>query len=234
MLARAWRWGLFAALGFLALTVLPVLAVRLFDPPTTAFIVGRQLEAWRKAEKGFKLKQTWVPLEKVSPSYPRAVIAAEDQSFGTHFGFDKDAIESALEDRLEGRSRRGASTLTQQVAKNLFLWRARSWVRKGLEAYFTVLLELFVPKRRILELHVNVAELGNGVYGVEAASRQWFGKPAAELTDEESAALAAILPSPRNRRPDAPGEHAAERAQWILEQMQHLQPEAQKLVPARR
>jgi monofunctional glycosyltransferase len=193
--------------------------------------VARRLEG---GGKGFRVQQTWVPLERVAVVYPRAVIASEDQNFGTHWGFDPEAIEDAIEDRLEGRTRRGASTISQQVAKNLFLWQARSWVRKGLEVYFTALLEGFLSKRRILELHVNIAELGNGIYGVEAASRVWFGKGASELSADEAAALVAILPSPRNRRPDQPSPHAAERASWILEQMERLSPEVNRLVPAPR
>jgi monofunctional glycosyltransferase len=221
-------------LGVLGATVLPVLGLRFIDPPTSAFMLARQREASSKGEKGFRLRYQWVSLGKIAPAYPRAVIASEDQNFGTHFGFDPNAIEEAIEDRLEGRSRRGASTITQQVAKNLFLWQARSWVRKGLEAYFTLLLELCLDKRRILELHLNLAELGNGVYGVEAASQLWFKKSAAQLEDGEAAALAAILPSPRSRRPDQPSALAAERAAWILEQVEHLSPEVNRLVPARR
>jgi monofunctional biosynthetic peptidoglycan transglycosylase len=219
---------LMAALGLVGFTVIPVLALNLVDPPTTAFILGRRLEG------GVRIRQQWVALEKIAVWYPRAVIAAEDQKFGTHFGFDSGAIEDAIEDRLEGRSRRGASTITQQVAKNLFLWKARSWVRKGLEAYFTLLLEVCLPKRRILELHLNIAELGNGIYGVEAASQVWFKKGAFALEPGEAAALAAILPSPRNRRPDQPSASAAERASWILEQMEHLTTEVNRLVPVRK
>lgn len=214
----------------MVLTVGPVAALRFLDPPTSAFMLARKWEA--RGEKGFRLRHQWVPLERVSAHYPRAVIASEDQSFGTHYGFDPAAIEDALEDRIEGRRRRGASTISQQVAKNLFLWQARSWVRKGLEAWFTAALELCLPKRRILELHVNLAELGNGVYGVEAASQAWFKKSAAQLSAEEAAALAAILPSPKNRRPDQPTALAAERAAWILEQVERLPPEVNRLVPA--
>jgi monofunctional glycosyltransferase len=232
LVRTAARVALFCGLGFLAATILPVVLLRFIDPPTTAFMLARQSEAADKGEKGFKLRHKWVPLTRVSAHYPRSVIASEDQNFGTHFGFDKDAIEDAIEDRLEGRSRRGASTITQQVAKNLFLWPARSWIRKALEVWFTVLIEATWSKHRILEVHANIAELGNGIYGVEAASQVWFKKPAAELNADEAAALAAILPSPKKRRPDAPDELAAERARWILEQVEHLSPEVNKLVPA--
>ena len=132
------------------------------------------------------------------------------------------AIEDAVEDRLEGKSTRGASTLTQQVAKNLFLWPGRSFVRKGLEAYFTVLLELLWSKARILEVHLNVAEFGNGVYGAEEASRLFLGKAAAALTPEEAAALVVVLPSPKTRKVLAPTPKVRERSQWVLAQMERV------------
>jgi monofunctional biosynthetic peptidoglycan transglycosylase len=208
-----------------AVTALAVLALRFWDPPLTAFILERRLEAVRTHEKGFVVRQQWVPLARISREAQLALIAAEDQRFRSHRGFDVQAIEEALEDRRGGRSSRGASTLTQQVAKNLFLWSGRSWIRKGLEAYFTVLLETLWPKRRILEVHLNIAELGDGVYGVEAASRIFLAKPAATLTLEEGALLASVLPNPRRRLVLAPSEAVRERAAWIVDQARHLPPE---------
>ena len=212
-------------LAWVALTALVVLLLRVWDPPLTAFIAARRLEAARTHEKGFVLRQQWVPLQRISRDAQLAVIAAEDQKFRVHSGFDLEAIGDAVEDHLEGKSSRGASTLTQQVAKNLFLWSGHSWVRKGLEAYFTVLLEALWPKRRILEVHLNVAELGNGVYGLEAAARAYFGKPASALSLEEGALLAVVLPSPRRRNPGAPTEAMQERVAWIIDQVQHLPPD---------
>lgn len=202
----------------LLLTAAPVLLLRFVNPPTTAFIIARRLEA-----KGpFVLKHQWVPRASIAPAMQLAVIAAEDQKFPVHHGFDVEAIEDALEDHLEGRSSRGASTLTQQVAKNLFLWAGRSWVRKGLEAYFTVLLELLWSKARILEVYLNIAELGSGVFGVEAASRVNFGKPAAQLTAHEAALVAGVLPNPRARRVTAPTPQVAQRIGWIEDQARRL------------
>lgn len=209
------RWLLRLGVAFVALTVLPVACFRVVDPPTTAFMLAHRLD-------GKKVRQTWVPLERISPNVQRALIAAEDQKFREHFGFDVQAIEDALEDRLEGKSTRGASTLTQQVAKNLFLWPGRNFVRKALEAYFTVLLELFWSKVRILEVHLNIAEFGDGVYGVDQASRLNFGKAPSALTQEEAALLVVVLPSPKTRRVTAPGTKTRQRANWVLEQMPRI------------
>jgi monofunctional biosynthetic peptidoglycan transglycosylase len=213
-------WLARAVAAWLVFSAGVVLLFRVVDPPTTAFMVARRLEATGP----FVLKQQWVPLERVSANLQLAFIAAEDQKFPDHHGFDVEAIEDALEDHLEGRSSRGASTLTQQVAKNLFLWSGHSWVRKALEAYFTVLLEGLWPKRRILEVYLNVAELGPGVFGVEAASRFNFGKSAASVSASEAALLAAVLPNPRARKVTAPTPKVQERVGWIVEQARRLGP----------
>jgi monofunctional biosynthetic peptidoglycan transglycosylase len=218
--ARRWLLGVLGA--WVVLTVGPVLVLRFVDPPTTAFMLERRLDARDTNEKGFVLRQQWVPRTRISPNVQRALIAAEDQKFLEHSGFDVKAIEDAVEDHLEGKSTRGASTLTQQVAKNLFLWPGKSFVRKALEAYFTVLLELLWSKERILEVHLNVAEYGNGVYGVEEASRLYLGKAAAALTPEEAALLVVVLPSPKTRRVTAPTPKVRERSQWVLAQMEHV------------
>ena len=216
------KWALRLSLGWVVLTVGPVVLFRFVDPPSTAFMLARRAEAAEKNEKGFVLRQLWVPRSRISSNLQRALIAAEDQKFFQHFGFDVKAIEDAVEDRLEGKSTRGASTLTQQVAKNLFLWSDKSLVRKVLEAYFTVLLELCWSKERILEVHLNIAEYGNGVYGVEEASRLYLGKSAAAVSPEEAAMLVVVLPSPRNRKVVAPTPKVRERSRWVLEQMQRL------------
>ncbi len=220
---KRWRrWLLGLAVGWVVSTIGPVALLRFVDPPTTAFMLARRQEASEKNEKGFVLQQQWVARSRISTHLQRAVIAAEDQKFFQHSGFDVQAIEDALEDRLEGRSTRGASTLTQQVAKNLFLWSGKSFVRKGLEAYFTVLLETLWSKERILEVHLNIAEYGNGVYGVEQASRLFLGKGAAAVTPEEAALLVVVLPSPRTRKVTAPTPKVRERSRWVLEQMERV------------
>lgn len=223
---RPWwlRWVVRLVAAWLVVSVGAVALLRFAAPPTSAFMVARWLEARRSNERGFALRHSWVPLSRISPHVQLAFIAGEDQKFANHWGFDVQAIEDAMEDHLEGRSSRGASTLTQQVAKNLFLWSGRSWVRKGLEAYFTVLIELLWPKRRILEAHLNLAELGNGVYGVEAAARTFYGKSALALSPQESAALAAVLPNPRARRVSAPSAAVQDRAEWIADQARRLPP----------
>ncbi len=153
---------------------------------------------------------------------PLAVIASEDQRFADHHGFDLDSIQDAVEDHERGRRLRGASTISQQVAKNVFLWPGRSFVRKGLEAYFTVLIEALWPKRRILEVYLNVAEFGDGLFGVEAASQRYFKKPASRLSLEEAAVLAAVLPNPHRLRAGRPSAYVEERRDWILRQMDQL------------
>jgi monofunctional biosynthetic peptidoglycan transglycosylase len=159
---------------------------------------------------------------QISPHIRVAVIASEDQTFFSHHGFDFKSINDALEDRERGRRIRGASTLSQQVAKNLFLWPGQSWIRKGLEAYFTVVIETLWPKQRILEMYVNLAEFGSGVFGVGAASEIYFKKPAARLTASDAALLAAVLPSPKRMKVRAPSRYVRSRQEWILGQMRGL------------
>ena len=220
------RWWLGRALAaWLVVTAGPVLVLRWVDPPTTAFMLERRLDASSHNEKGFVLQQQWVPRSRISPHLVRALVAAEDHRFTEHHGFDWEALSSAFEDRLDGKSKRGGSTLTQQVAKNLFLWPGRNVVRKALEAYFTVLLEVCWSKQRILEVHLNIAEYGNGLYGVEVASRHFFGKSAATVTPEEAARMVVVLPAPKSRKVNAPSAKTRERAQWVLGQVERLRPE---------
>ena len=167
------------------------------------------------------VQQRWVDWPQISPHAKVAVIAAEDQKFPEHHGFDLESINDALEERERGRTR-GASTISQQVAKNLFLWPGHSWARKGLEAYFTVLIETLWPKRRILEVYLNIAEFGSGVFGVGAASEVYFGKRAARLGAADAALLAAVLPSPKRMRVNAPSRYVRSRQDWILGQMRGL------------
>ncbi|MFT3711583.1 MAG: monofunctional biosynthetic peptidoglycan transglycosylase [Archangium sp.] len=211
-------------IGWLVVTVTPVLLLRWVDPPTSAFMFQRRLAAERAGDSKFVLQYHFVPRSRISPHLVRALVAAEDGKFLEHHGFDWEAMEDALEDRLDGKSKRGGSTLTQQVAKNLFLWPARSWVRKGLEAYFTVLIELLWSKARIIEVHLNIAEYGDGVYGVEMASRKFFGKAAASITPYEASELVVVLPAPKSRHVNALNTKALERAAWVRGQMDLLGP----------
>ena len=210
--------GTLLALG---LSACAVAALRFINPPTTAFMVARALEAKRAGRDDFSVEHHWVALSSLPSHVPLAVLCAEDQRFFRHAGFDFRALRYALADHLKGAPLRGASTLTQQVAKNLFLWEGRSFVRKALEGYFTLLIEQTWPKQRILEIYLNVAEFGDGVFGVAAASRHHFARPAHRLSPEQAAALAAILPAPRTRNPRRPSASVKRKQRWILQQMRH-------------
>lgn len=207
-------------LAFL-LSVLAVLALRWIPPITSGVMMERRVTALAHG-KWMSIDYHWVPWGRISKHAGLAVIAAEDQNFPTHHGFDMESIQKAIDAHERGRRLRGASTISQQVAKNLFLWSGRSFVRKGLEAYFTVLIELAWPKRRILEVYLNIVELGDGVFGVEAASQRFFRKPAARLGPSEAALLAAVLPNPLRFRVSRPSAYVEERRGWILEQMGSL------------
>jgi monofunctional glycosyltransferase len=209
-------------LTWLILTAVPVLILRWVNPPLTMFMVLDRWDAALSDEPGYRFAWSWVDLTDMAAHVPVAVIAAEDQRFASHYGFDLVEIGQALSARNRGTSRRGASTLTQQTAKNLFLWGGHSWVRKGIEAWFTILLESLWPKTRILEVYVNVAEFGQGVFGAGAASERFFDKPAARLTINEAAMLAAVLPSPVRLRVDGPSANVYKRQQWIIRQMRSI------------
>ena len=218
--ARALRMLLLVLAAWAAVTLLAVVALRWIDPPTTAFMLRDRIGGLFDEE--YQFRHEWRDWDQISKYAPLAVIAAEDQQFPFHRGFDFKQIDKALEDRERGRRVRGASTISQQVAKNLFLWPGQSWFRKGLEAGITVLIELAWPKRRILEVYLNVAEFGPGTWGVQAASRRYFRKDASRLTPAEAALLAAVLPSPRRYRIDAPGPYVRKRQAWIQRQMTAL------------
>jgi len=207
---------------FVATTALQVAVLRFVDPPYSAFMLARQGEALRQGDWDFRVAYDWRDLDQISPYLPMAVIAAEDQNFATHSGFDLKAIEKALDHNARGKRVRGGSTISQQVAKNLFLWQGRSWLRKGLEAWYTLLIELMWPKERILEVYVNVAEFGDGIYGGQAAARSYWRKDARQLSAAESARLAAVLPSPRRYSAKNPGPYVQRRATWIQRQMRQL------------
>ena len=205
-------------LGVVLISLAPVIAWRFANPPLTLLMAQR----WIESPPGSRLRHQWVTLDAVSRPFLLAVVAGEDQKFPYHRGFDLDSIADALEDAREGKRLRGASTLSQQVAKNVFLWPGRSWLRKGLEAYYTALIELAWGKRRILEVYVNLAEMGPLTFGVEAASHYWFGRPAARLNREQAALLASLLPNPLERSARAPSARVKRRQGWILEQMGRL------------
>jgi len=216
---RGWwrRWLTTALLALLLGPLASVACFRFVDPPGSAIM-------WRDGFERLSARESWIAYDwvdyaDISPYMPLAAIAAEDQRFAVHDGFDFVAIEKAVQHNRKSQRKRGASTISQQVAKNLFLWPERSWARKGLEVYFTVAIETLWPKRRILEVYLNVAELGDGVYGVGAASRKFFGHDASRLSRREAALLAAVLPSPKKMRASAPGPYTRERARWIEVQM---------------
>jgi len=218
-----WRVLLWMGLAFFGSSLFFVILYAFVDPPVTPLMVIRWIDPVSE-DQPYRLKKDWVPLDRISTNLQLAVVASEDNRFTEHWGFDFEAIEKAqkFNERKQGKRIRGASTISQQTAKNVFLWPQRSWVRKGLEAYFTVLIELVWSKRRIMEVYLNVIEMGKGIYGAEAAAQVHFGKPAARLTRAESALLAAILPNPAKWNPARPTSYLINRQQWILWNMGNI------------
>lgn len=200
-----------------ALVFLTVLLFRFVNPPTSAFMLAYQLGSAPEP-----LRQEWVPMAEISPWMPLAVVASEDQRFPYHAGVDFEAIRKAVSEYKAGEGLRGASTITQQTAKNLFLWNGRSFVRKALEAVLALGIDGLWPKERVLEVYLNIAEFGPGIYGVEAASQIYFGKPARKLSQTQAARLAAVLPNPKVLSVTAPTAYVQERVVWIQQQMNQL------------
>jgi len=215
---RILKWSGLTAVVLVASSFALVLPLRWYAPATTAFMLrdgsGRDPLLWE-----------WTAWPQLGSSLPLAAVAAEDQRFAEHFGLDLQSIQQSLEDARDGDNLRGASTITQQLAKNLFLTSSRSFLRKAIEAWFAVVMEICLPKRRILEIYLNVVELGPGIYGVGAASRYYFQRPPAALGDSDAALLAAVLPNPLRFKPAAPTPYVRERQRWILAQMQRLRRE---------
>jgi monofunctional biosynthetic peptidoglycan transglycosylase len=209
-------------LAFAILTALLVIPLRWIDPPLSSFMLQHKLSSVTNRSDTPRLRHEWVGWEAISPAVPLAVVAAEDQRFPNHFGFDLVEIQKAWDVFRSGGRLRGASTISQQVAKNLFLWRGKSWVRKALEAWFTLAIELAWPKRRILEVYLNIAQLGSDTYGVGAASWRFFHRPAAALQARDAALLATALPNPERYQLDAPSAYMQQRGTWIRSQMQQL------------
>lgn len=200
-------------------SILLVVIFKWVPVPFTPLMVIRYFENPEE-----EIQHDWVPREEISGNLKLAVIASEDQNFPNHSGFDYKAIQKAMEENKKGKRTRGASTISQQTAKNVFLWSQRSWFRKGLEVYFTFLIELLWSKERILEVYLNSIEMGKGIYGAEAAAQAWFGKSAENLTAYEAAAIAAILPNPRQYRARPASGYIQGRQAWIVRQMRNLGP----------
>ena len=219
---RLFKWVFLIVIAWIAVTWLVVLILRFVPPPTSAFMIERRIAAMTSGEKNFSINYRWTPSSAISAELPIALIASEDQKFPTHHGFDVQAIQDAMDEADEGQRVRGASTISQQTAKNLFLWGGKNFVRKGLEAYFTVLLEVTWPKRRILEVYMNIAEFGDGIYGADAASRGFFRKAPAQLNAHDAALLASALPNPRKLHPDRPSAYVERHADWVERQVRQL------------
>jgi monofunctional glycosyltransferase len=222
-MVRLLKWIALAILACVVLSVVVVVTLRWVDPPTSAFMLETRLNALSEGDRTYRTDYEWVSLEHISPHAAIAVVASEDQQFPFHAGFDLNSIRESVRASEKGKKKlRGASTISQQVAKNLFLWNGYSFVRKGLEAWLTVLMELTWPKERILEVYLNIAQFGKGIYGVEAAASRFFHKPAARLTSSEAATLAAVLPNPIKMHADRPSAYVTERREQILGQMRAL------------
>ena len=216
---RRWSARLaLSALAVVAVSILVILPLRWMDPVTSSFML--QDDSGRDP-----LLYAWVEWQQLGSTAALAVVAAEDQRFADHFGLDLSAISKSIEEQDKRGGLRGASTISQQVTKNLFLWSGRSFVRKGLEAWLTIVAEICLPKERILEIYLNIAEFGPGIYGVGAASSYYFQSTPSRLTDSEAALLAAVLPSPRRLHVDRPSDYIRERQRWILTQMHRLRRE---------
>lgn len=216
---RFLRFLLFTLAALVLFSLLIVVPFRWLNPPFTMVMADRWLSS---DTEHFYLRHDWLDWQTIPKQAALAVVTSEDQRFPLHQGFDFDAIMTAIKQSGRGQGLRGASTISQQVAKNMYLWTGRSWLRKGLEVWFTLLIELTWGKQRILEVYLNIAEWGHGVFGLEAASRYHFGKAAVHLTPMQSALLASTLPSPLSYDPARPAAHLQKRAYWNLEQQRKL------------
>lgn len=218
---RIQKWLQRLVIFFFVSTIGSVVAYRWIPVYVTPLMVIRCAQQMGRGEH-LRLRHHWVPLDSMSKYMPVAVMASEDQRFMQHHGFDFDAISKAMKERSDGKRQRGASTISQQTAKNVFLWPAQSWVRKGLEAYFTVLIELIWNKERIMEVYLNSIEMGDGIYGAEAVAQMHFGRPASELTRANCALIAATLPNPLRFSSKEPSAYMLKRQTWIMRQMKHI------------
>lgn len=214
------RFTLLLIVTFIMYSVAVIILLKWFDPPTTAFIQSKSTNGFFVSVENYK--NEWMSIDEVSPYFPLAVIASEDQRFFEHNGFDFEQIEKALQEIESGIRFRGASTITQQVAKNLFLWEDKSFIRKGIETYYTILLELIWSKRRILEVYINIAEFGEDIYGIESASQIYLNKPSERLTMREASIAASVLPKPLVRKLSNPSGYMMGRSESIMRQMSNL------------
>jgi monofunctional biosynthetic peptidoglycan transglycosylase len=208
---------------FFVISIFSTIVFRWVPIPFTPLMILRNIEQW-SVGKSATFEHKWVSMDKISPNLVKAVIVSEDQKFMEHFGFDMEAMEKAYEGNKKGKKIKGGSTITQQTAKNVFLWPQRSYVRKAFEVYFSFLIEVFWSKERILEVYLNSIEMGNGVYGAEAASQHWFRKPAVKLSTYEAASIAAILPNPRKYKATRSSRYVEGRKSWIVRQMGYFGP----------
>lgn len=211
-----------AALAWLVITVVPILLLRWIPPMTSAFMLEAKWRALRAGEHGYRTDYHWVSYRRISAQAGIAAVASEDQTFPFNHGFDFRSIDAAVRTAERGGRLRGASTITQQVAKNLFLWGGRSFVRKGIEAYLTVLIDVLWPKERVLAVYLNIAQFGHGIFGVQAAAARFFHEPAARLSAAQAALLAAVLPDPVHWHVARPSRFVLWRQQWLLHQMANL------------
>ena len=210
-------------LWFLTFTVLWVLVYRFINPPITLLMIQRNIERSSDGKK-YRMDKKWIDFEDISDNMKRAAVSAEDQLFLKHLGFDLKAIEKAFESNQNSKKVKGGSTISQQTAKNVFLWPGRSWIRKGFEAYFTLLIELLWSKERILEVYLNVIEMGDGIYGAEAAAQSYFGKSCRNLKRSQAALIAACFPNPRRWTPRKPTQYIKHRQFLIMKNMRRLGP----------
>ncbi|TDG36749.1 monofunctional biosynthetic peptidoglycan transglycosylase [Pedobacter changchengzhani] len=208
---------------FLLVSIVWVIALRFINPPITLLMVLRNIER-KSAGKSFKTEKKWVNFDEISDNMKRAAVSAEDQLFLKHVGFDVNAIEKAIASNAKGKKIKGGSTISQQTAKNVFLWPGRSYIRKGFEAYFTLLIEIFWSKERILEVYLNVIEMGDGIYGAEAASKAYYGKSCNTLTKSEAALIVACFPNPLRWTPARPTAYIRHRQNLIMRNMRRLGP----------
>lgn len=218
ILGKIWTIIWKMCVTFFVLSIVSVIVFRWVPVPITPLMVIRNIEQIGDG-KGLVMEHDWVSLEEISPKLQLAVVCSEDQNYLKHFGVDWGAIQKAMKENEKGKRVRGGSTITQQTAKNVFLWQGRSYLRKGLELWFTLLIEVFWSKERIMEVYLNSIEMGNGIYGAEAASQHWFHKSAKKLTKDEAAAIAAILPNPIRYKANPASSYISQRKAWIKQQM---------------
>ena len=218
LLGRFWTILWKTCLAFFVVSIVSVVVYKWVPVPITPLMLIRDVEQF-KNDKGVIMEHDWVPLEEISPKLQLAVVCSEDQNYLKHFGVDWGAIQKAMKENEKGKRVRGGSTITQQTAKNVFLWQGRSYLRKGLELWFTLLIEVVWSKERIMEVYLNSIEMGNGIYGAEAAAQHWFHKSAKKLSKDEAAAIAAILPNPLRYKANPANGYISGRKAWIKQQM---------------